>query len=80
MHYLKINPETGEAIGGVFTKEDHVTASDYVDFRPTAGSAGVGWIWEESSGTWSEPVPVDVIIDFDHEAALLAEVEYLKHL
>jgi hypothetical protein len=55
MNYLQIDPLTGIAIGGIFTKEDNVVESDYVDFRPITGSEGIGWIWNESSGTWSPP-------------------------
>jgi len=63
MFYLKIDPLTGIAVAGVFTKEDNVVESDYEDFRPIVGTAGVGWLWNSTTEIWSPPPVENISID-----------------
>ena len=52
MDYLEINPDTGEAIGGVYQKHPNTFASCYVNYRPIGF---VGCWWDEEKETWSYP-------------------------
>jgi len=75
MFYLQIDPSTDIAIAGVFTKEDNVIASDYVDFRPIVGTAGVGWLWNSITETWSTPPIVTISIE---EIRIIRDIKLLE--
>lgn len=57
MRYLKIDPVTQVAIGGMFSKHDWIDSSEYTDYRAVSGGAQVGWTWDSVTETWTRPAP-----------------------
>tara|TARA_R110000868_G_scaffold112809_4_gene303403 strand:+ start:351 stop:713 length:363 start_codon:yes stop_codon:yes gene_type:complete len=55
MNYLEIDPNTGEAIGGVYQKQPNTFSSSYINYRPKSADSFVGCFWNEENETWSEP-------------------------
>ena len=55
MRYLKIDPVTQVAIGGMFSKYDWIDSSEYADYRAVSGGAQVGWTWDSVTETWTSP-------------------------
>jgi len=63
MFYLEINPETFEAIGGVYQKVEGHPESFYTNYRPLQGDAEIGCIWNEELSTWSDRAAVLTTIE-----------------
>ena len=60
-HYLKIDPTTGVAIGGVYQKIVGTDTNEWTNWVEVSDGAQVGWTWDSSA--WV--APSDILVSLE---------------